>query len=84
MAVQPAPVFPRTDTGRYLAPVEEQLSRDEAFTLWSVAAAEANLALDAWRAVPGPEAYAAYRAAEDRADAAQDALAALAVQRLAA
>ena len=78
MAVQPAPVFPRTTTGRYLAPVEALLDRDEAFTLWSVAHAEANIALDGWRAAPGPETYAAYRAAEDRADAAQDALAALA------
>ena len=78
MAVQPAPVFPRTHTGRYLAPVEDPFTRDEAFTLWSVAHAEANMALDAWRAVPGPETYAAFRAAEDRADAAQDALAALA------
>ena len=43
------------------------------------ARAEANLALDAWRAAPGREAYTAYRAAEDRADAAQDALAHLAV-----
>ena len=78
MAVQPATVFPRTTTGRYLAPAPSRVDFDELFALWSVARAEANLAFDGWRAVPGPEAYAAYRAAEDRADAAQDALAAFA------
>jgi hypothetical protein len=75
MAVQPAPVFPRTTTGRYMAPEADLLDRDELFTIWSVARAEANLAFDAWTAAPGVEAYAAYRAAEDRADAAQDDLA---------
>ena len=78
MAVQPAPVHARTTTGRYLAPVDAPFNRDEAFTIWSVAHAEANLALDAWRSAPGAESYAAFRAAEDRADAAQDALAAYA------
>ena len=47
---------------------------DELFVIWSAARAEANLALDAWRARPGREAYLVYRAAEDRADAAEDAL----------
>jgi hypothetical protein len=79
MAVQPAPVFPRTSTGRYLAPADDLLDRDELFALWSVARAEANLAFDAWRSMPGGDAYASYRAAEDRADAAQDALAAFSV-----
>jgi hypothetical protein len=45
-------------------------------TVWSAARAEANLAYDAWRANGGHSAYATYRAAEDRADAAEDALAA--------
>jgi len=45
-------------------------------TVWSAARAEANLAYDAWRATGGERAYATYRAAEDRADAAEDALAA--------
>ena len=49
--------------------------RDEAFVVWSAARAEANLAYDAWCAVPGWERYAVYRAAEDRADAAEQALA---------
>jgi len=48
-------------------------------TVWSAARAEANLAYDAWRAAGGDDAYATYRAAEDRADAAEDALAAACV-----
>jgi hypothetical protein len=44
---------------------------DEAFVLWSAARAEANLAYDEWCIHPGREAYAVYRAAEDRADAAE-------------
>jgi hypothetical protein len=50
---------------------------DELFAIWSAARADANLAYDEWRLRPGAEHYAAYRAAEDRADAAEDALAAL-------
>jgi hypothetical protein len=42
---------------------------------WRDAAEEAAVALGAWRAAPGTETYAAYRAAQDREDAAQDALA---------
>jgi hypothetical protein len=48
---------------------------EEVFVLWSAARAEANLAYDAWCASPGPDAYAVYRAAEDRADAAETDLA---------
>jgi len=44
---------------------------DELFVVWSAARAEANLAYDAWCAAPGGEGYAIYRAAEDRADAAE-------------
>ena len=36
---------------------------------------EATLAYEEWRRQPGPAAYAAFRAAQDQADAAQDALA---------
>jgi hypothetical protein len=67
----------REETGRFFAPAVTALHRDELYVLWSCARAEANLALDAWRSSPGTEAYVAYRAAEDRADAAQDALAQL-------
>jgi hypothetical protein len=48
---------------------------DELFTVWSAARAEANLAYSAWCDSPGAAAYAVYRAAEDRADAAEQALA---------
>ena len=50
--------------------------RDECFAIWSAARAEANLAYDEWRERPGRMTYAVYRAAEDRADAAETALAA--------
>jgi len=48
--------------------------RAERFAVWSAARAEANLAYDAWLGAPGREAYLVYRAAEDRADAAERAL----------
>jgi acyl-CoA reductase-like NAD-dependent aldehyde dehydrogenase len=40
------------------------------------AQAEADLAYEAWSQLPGRDGYAVYRAAQDRADAAQDELAA--------
>jgi hypothetical protein len=43
--------------------------------VWREAQAEANLAYEAWRRSPCLEAYTAYRAAQDQADAAQDDLA---------
>ena len=42
---------------------------------WRDAADEARGALNRWRRLHTAEAYAAYRAAQDREDAAQDALA---------
>jgi hypothetical protein len=45
------------------------------YALWCAARAEANVAYDAWCESPGADAYAVYRAAEDRADAAEQALA---------
>lgn len=56
---------------------------DELFTIWSAARAEANLAYQAWCEVRGPDAYTVYRAAEDRADAAEQALALVGVPALA-
>jgi hypothetical protein len=47
----------------------------EIHAAWLAACDEAEWALDAWRASPGKPAYAVYRAAADRADAAQDELA---------
>jgi len=55
---------------------------DELFTIWSAARAEANLAYQAWCQAPGVDAYTVYRAAEDRADAAERALAAVGVPAL--
>jgi hypothetical protein len=57
---------------------------DEHFAIWSAARAEANLAYQAWCDVPGSVAYAVYLAAEDRADAAERALASNAVPLVAA
>ena len=42
---------------------------------WRDAAEEAAVAMTEWRTAPGAASYAAYRAAQDREDAAQDALA---------
>jgi hypothetical protein len=39
---------------------------------WRIAEAEAQRAYDAWRHAPSVDAYTAYRAAEERASAAQD------------
>jgi hypothetical protein len=51
----------------------------EVFVLWSAARAEANVAYADWCACRGTaEAYVVYRAAEDRADAAEAELATLA------
>jgi hypothetical protein len=50
---------------------------DQLFTVWSAARAEANVAYEAWCGAPGTDAYIVYRAAEDRADAAEHALAAM-------
>jgi hypothetical protein len=46
------------------------------FDAWSEAREEAGEAYSLWSSRRGGEAYAAYRAAQDREDAAQDALAA--------
>ncbi len=58
-------------------PPPPAVASDELFVVWSAARAEANLAYDAWCAAPGRLAYAVYRAAEDRADAAEAAFAGL-------
>ena len=49
---------------------------DVALAVWRIAQAEARSAYDAWSAERGRAGYATYRAAEDRADAALEALAA--------
>jgi hypothetical protein len=49
--------------------------RDELAYAWRTAHGEAVAAYEAWRASPGRSAYAVYRAAQDRANQAQDVLA---------
>jgi hypothetical protein len=53
---------------------------DELVAVWRDAHAHARLAYEHWRGSPGGDAYAAYRAAQDRADAAQSALSVKAVR----
>jgi hypothetical protein len=53
---------------------------DELVQVWRDAHAHARLAYEHWRSSPGGDAYAAYRAAQDRADAAQSALSRKAVR----
>jgi hypothetical protein len=66
-----------SDTGALVLP--DRLEGDELTGelrfVWRAAAAEAQAAYDAWRMVRTAEAFAVYRAAADRADAAQAALA---------
>jgi hypothetical protein len=50
--------------------------RHELAFAWRVAQDEAAAAYRGWCEAPGPAAYAVYRAAQDRADQAQDAIAA--------
>jgi hypothetical protein len=53
---------------------------DAPWYAWDEARDEALLAYEAWRAEGGGDAYAVYRAAQDRADAAQASLTALMVK----
>ena len=49
--------------------------RDELAYAWRAAQDEAVAAYRAWQELPGSNEYAVYRAAQDRADQAQDVLA---------
>jgi len=53
---------------------------DERHEVWGAAREEANAAYADWHVRPGADRYAVYRAAEDRADAAQAALTAAAAR----
>jgi hypothetical protein len=64
------------DTGEIVIRLPGARGADELLEAWRNARADANAALERWRAAHTREAFAAFRAAEDRADAAQDALAA--------
>ena len=68
------------ETGLVLSrPVPADASlRDQLWFAWDEAQLEAECAYEAWRVSSDKEGYAAYRAAQDRADAAQEALAAAA------
>jgi hypothetical protein len=58
-----------------LRPSPDDISRaGEPLAVWRAARAEANAALEGWRRHRGNAAYAVYRAAEDRADAAEASL----------
>ena len=63
------------DTGEIVI-VSSPQTDDGLLLAWRAAHGEADAALADWRLRHTREAFAAYRAAEDRADAAQDALAA--------
>ena len=56
--------------------VLRRVAADALYDAWSDAHAEAEGAWRTWRSDGGRDAYAAYRAAADREDAAQDAVAA--------
>lgn len=61
--------------GRLAEPEDElPFPVDELLFCWRDAAEEAACAFQLWRERPGATAYAVYRAAADRADAAQAAL----------
>jgi hypothetical protein len=70
-------------TGEYVFREEVKLddsSFDSLWYAWDAAQEEAELAYETWGDDPGRESYAVYRAAQDRADAAQDALARQAIE----
>ena len=58
-----------------LAAADAMWFRDELAYAWRVAQDEAVAAYDAWNESPGRATYAVYRAAQDRADQAQQVLA---------
>jgi hypothetical protein len=64
------------DTGEIVVLTSPRQDDDGLLLAWRGARAEANAALEWWRLVRTRDAFAAFLAAEDRADAAQDALAA--------
>jgi hypothetical protein len=64
------------DTGEIVIVLPSPPEVDEMLAAWRHAHAEATAALERWCTSRTREAFAAFRAAEDRADAAQDALAA--------
>ena len=66
------------------SPFADTLGGDPLRCAWAAAEADAALAYDAWQQMGDGRAFAIYRAAADRAAAAQDALAAAFPARIAA
>jgi hypothetical protein len=66
----------QTDLMRLLARVDRTWTRDELGVAWRTAQDDATCAYRAWCKAPGPRSYAAYRAAQDRADTGHERLAA--------
>jgi hypothetical protein len=67
------------DPQTWVRPIPESETEPTRYALrvsWREAAAEARAAYRVWRRMRDGESYAVYRACADRADAAQDALAA--------
>jgi acyl-CoA reductase-like NAD-dependent aldehyde dehydrogenase len=64
------------------APHADAADEDPLVLAWRSAAGRAREAYAAWRSRGGADAYAVYRALADQADAAQDALAAMAARRV--
>lgn len=62
--------------GPVVAPDDLPFPVDELLFVWRDAEDEASCAYEIWRERPGVESYAVYLAATDRAEAAQQALAA--------
>jgi hypothetical protein len=58
-----------------IGPLSTWSKVDRFWYAWDEAQVEAEQAYEAWCGEPGRHAYVVYRAAQDRADAAQDALA---------
>lgn len=66
---------PPTNILALAADADARWFRDEVAFAWRAAHDEAVAAYEAWRRFPGRAAYAVYRAAQDRANHAQDVLA---------
>ena len=58
-----------------IEPGDREWFLSELADAWRAAHGEATLAYQHWREQPGPNGYAVYRAAQDRADQAQEVLA---------
>jgi hypothetical protein len=76
MTIQELQALIDAAAGECGAPVQETgWYAEELYAAWSAARAESNLAYEQWCASPGRDAYTRFRAAEDRADAAEQGLA---------